>query len=195
MEDPVSRQGSALPSAVLPAPADLDDLPADACRAELAPLFGRAPAFLARLVAARPFETDDGLIGAAYALARELPESEVIELVNARPHDPAEASRPDRDEPPDDDEETDPVDDAWVDEELGALAEVYRDRFGFDYAVFDAGRPRAEIIPLLEASLRNDRDAELRRAAAECVALAEYRLRALRGTSPGHVDDEESAEG
>lgn len=187
----MDSQRSTQPSASLPAAADLDGLPAEACRAELAALFGRAPAFLARLVAERPFETDDGLIGAAYALARELPEPEVIELVNARPLEPAGEPGPDTEGSPDDDDESPVNDDAWVEEELGALAEVYRDRFGFDFAVFDAGRPRGEIIPLLEVSLRNDRNVELRRAAADCVALAEYRLRSLRGASPGHIDDEE----
>lgn len=191
MEKPVSSQRPTQPAAPLPAAADLDGLSATACQAELTALFGRAPAFLGRLVDARPFETDDGLIGAAYALARELPESEVIELVNARPFEPGGETSPEPEASPDDDDEDAVADDAWVEEELGALAEVYRDRFGFDFVVFDAGRPRTEIIPLIEASLRNDRDAELRRAAADCVALAEYRLRTLRGAGPGHIDDEE----
>lgn len=191
MEDSLSPQRPTSPSPVLPAAAELDGLTAEACQVELAALFGRAPAFLARLVAARPFETDDGLVGAAYALARELPEAGVIELVNARPFEPPREPDPDPEAPADDDDGNAVADDAWVEEELGALAEVYRDRFGFDFAVFDAGRPRAEIIPLLEASLRNDRDAELRRAAADCVALAEYRLRSLRGVTPGQVVDEE----
>lgn len=191
MEESVSSQRSNQPSASLPAAGDLDGLPAEACQAELTALFGRAPRFLARLVAMRPFETDDGLIGAAYALARELPEPEVVELVDARPLAPAGEPPGDGQEAADDDDEAGLADDSWVEEELGALAEVYRDRFGFDFVVFDAGRPRVEIVPLLEASLRNDREAELRRAAADCVSLAEYRLRTLRGATPGHIDDEE----
>lgn len=43
-----------------------------------------------------------------------------------------------------------------------------------------AGRSRADIVPLLEVGLRNETDAELRRAADECVDIAADRLARLR---------------
>lgn len=66
-------------------------------------------------------------------------------------------------------------------EELAMLNQIYEDRFGFRYVVFVAGRPKAEIVPLLEHALRNDREAELRRAVDDAIFIAGDRLRTLRG--------------
>ena len=41
-----------------------------------------------------------------------------------------------------------------ADEELAMLNELYEQRFGFRYVIFVAGRPRDEIVPLLEHALR-----------------------------------------
>ena len=61
------------------------------------------------------------------------------------------------------------------------LNELYEQRFGFRYVVFVAGRPRDEIVPLLERALVNDREAELRRAIDDAIYIAGDRLRQLRG--------------
>jgi 2-oxo-4-hydroxy-4-carboxy-5-ureidoimidazoline decarboxylase len=169
---------------------ELDGMADEQCQSQLVSIVGRAAAFLARLVAERPFGSDEGLMATAYRLVRELPEADLVELVSARPRDASATGVIAAHRENDEEAEGDWGDGAWVEEELASLEEVYRARFGFPFAVFDAGRPRAEIIPLLEASLRNDREAELRRAAADCIALAEDRLRRLRGASPGRVDDE-----
>jgi 2-oxo-4-hydroxy-4-carboxy--5-ureidoimidazoline (OHCU) decarboxylase len=177
----------------LPAIENLNALDRDAFVSAVGPLFEGASAFLARLADARPFEDDAALIGAAYQVARELPRDEAIELVNTHPRiggDPAAMSRLSRAEQGDGDAESDDASDgAWVAEELAGLNEVYETRFGFRYAVFVAGRPQAEIIPLLEASLRNDPAAELRRAVDECVAIGEDRLQTLRGATPDKAPD------
>jgi len=68
-----------------------------------------------------------------------------------------------------------------ADEELAMLNELYQQRFGFRYVVFVAGRPRDEIVPLLEHALMNDREVELRRAVDEAIYIAGDRLRRLRG--------------
>jgi OHCU decarboxylase len=175
-------------TATFPSPTDLDRLPPEACQAELAPLFEGAPRFVARLVAARPFGDDHGLIAAGYQVARELPDEEAVELVNAHPRigsEPQSMSRMSQREQGyesgvEDEEGSGEAEPAWVNEELAGLNEVYEERFGFRYVIFVAGRPRSEIIPLLETSLRNDREAELRRAVSECVAIAEDRLRTMR---------------
>jgi len=145
-------------------------------------LFEGAPRFLRRLVDARPFENEDELFSAARAIAREMPEEEQIELLDAHPRigaDPATVSDLSRREQGD----GDPVHDeqAWVGEELTALNEAYEGRFGFRFAVFVAGRPRVEIIPILERALRADRDEELRRGLDDVIYIAADRMESLRG--------------
>ena len=179
-----------------PSIGELDGLSEDACRAALAPLFEGAKSFIARLVAARPFGDEQGLIDAAYQVGRELPETDAVELVNAHPRvgsGPASMSPMSQVEQGYDATDGDAdAEEPWVDEELGGLNEVYEERFGFRYVVFVAGRPRSAILPLIEMSLRNDREAELRRAVMDCVAIAEDRLWTLRGGRPdgGEADDQ-----
>lgn len=178
---------------------DLDALPVEAATDQLAPLFEGAPRFLAALVAARPFGDDEGLVSAARQVGRELPEEEAIQLVNAHPRiggDPAAMSAASRDEQgyQRGEETSDNGDDTnqeppWVAEELAGLNEVYEERFGFRYTVFVAGRPRTAIIPLIEAALRNDREAELRRAVEDCIRIAADRLLTMRGGPPPEPEE------
>jgi 2-oxo-4-hydroxy-4-carboxy--5-ureidoimidazoline (OHCU) decarboxylase len=184
-----------------PTASELDGLSEEACRSALAPLFEGAPGFIGRLTAQRPFGDDHGLIAAAYQVGHELPEPDAIELVNAHPRigsAPAGMSRMSRGEQGYGDAdaiETAGGEPAWVDEELQGLNEVYEGRFGFRYVVFVAGRPRSEIIPLIEISLRNERDAELRRAVLDCVAIAEDRLRTMRGVTDDEDSDADGGDG
>ena len=164
---------------------EIDAADVDAFVATLSPLFEGAPRFLRRLAEARPFETQDDLFAAARATAREMPEEEQIELLNTHPRigaDPAtisELSHSEQgfDEPPDDDQ-------AWVGDELQALNEAYEALYGFRFVVFVAGRPRAEIIPILERALHADRDEELRRGLDDVVLIASERMDLLRGPRP-----------
>jgi 2-oxo-4-hydroxy-4-carboxy--5-ureidoimidazoline (OHCU) decarboxylase len=66
-------------------------------------------------------------------------------------------------------------------QELAMLNELYEAHFGFRYVVFVAGRPKTEIVPLMERALRNDREVELRRAVDDVIYIAGDRLRRLRG--------------
>ena len=52
------------------------------------------------------------------------------------------------------------------------LNELYQQRFGFRYVIFVAGRPRDEIVPLIEHALVNDREVELRRAVDDAIYIA-----------------------
>ena len=164
---------------------EIDAAAVDEFVATLSPLFEGAPRFLRRLADARSFETQDDLFAAARATAREMPEEEQIELLDAHPRigaDPATVSDLSRreqgfDEPPVDDQ-------AWVGEELLALNEAYESLFGFRFVVFVAGRPRAEIIPILERALHADRDEELRRGLDDVVLIASERMDQLRGPRP-----------
>ncbi|MGH2402396.1 MAG: 2-oxo-4-hydroxy-4-carboxy-5-ureidoimidazoline decarboxylase, partial [Candidatus Limnocylindria bacterium] len=151
----------------------LNALDADAFAAALAPLFEGAPRFVARLAAARPFESEDELFDAARATAREMPEDEQVELLNAHPRIGADsAAISDLSRREQGAEDSDDGDPAWITNELTALNEAYEGRFGFRFMVFVAGRPRAEIIPILERALHADRDEELRRGLDDVMLVA-----------------------
>ena len=66
-------------------------------------------------------------------------------------------------------------------EELEALNDAYERIFGFRFVIFVAGRPRSEIVPILETSLRDERISELRRGLDDVVYIAADRLATLRG--------------
>jgi 2-oxo-4-hydroxy-4-carboxy--5-ureidoimidazoline (OHCU) decarboxylase/GNAT superfamily N-acetyltransferase len=167
-----------------PAIEDLDRLPPEAFVREVTPLFEGAPAFLVRLAEARPFGTDEDLIRSAFEVAHGLPEEARVELVEAHPRigaPPETVSKTSYAEQGYASEEANDPETARAYEELAILNEIYEQRFGFRFVVFVAGRPRSEIIPLLERALRNDREAELRRAVDETIYIAGDRLRTLRG--------------
>ena len=165
---------------------ELNQLDADGFDSTLARLFEGAPRFVRRLAEERPFESEDELFDVARATAREMPEEEQIELLNAHPPlgaDPDTISDLSRREQGGD-ETTTGGGDAWVGEELTALNEAYESLFGFRFVLFVAGRPRADLIPLLERALHADRDEELRRGLDDVVLIAADRMDMLRGPRP-----------
>lgn len=167
----------------MPTIEEVNALDGEAFARTLAPLFEGAPGFLARLAEARPFETEEDLFGAARSTARQMPEAEQVELLDAHPRigaDPATVSAMSHAEQGYDA----PDEDAWVGEELTALNEAYESLFGFRFVVFVAGRPRVDIIPILERALHADREEELRRGLDDVVLIASDRWQALRGPRP-----------
>jgi 2-oxo-4-hydroxy-4-carboxy--5-ureidoimidazoline (OHCU) decarboxylase len=174
-----------------PSAADLNALSEDEFADEVAPLFEGAAAFLSRLAAARPFDSDHDLMTKAREVARTMPEPDQIELLNAHPPlgaDPESVSAASFEEQgfgPDDDGQGQVVLD-----ELAMLNEVYEQRFGFRFVVFVASRPLSSITPLIEAAMRNDRPAELARGLDEVIDIAADRLGRLRGDV---LDREEDA--
>jgi 2-oxo-4-hydroxy-4-carboxy--5-ureidoimidazoline (OHCU) decarboxylase len=164
---------------------ELDTMAPDAFAAAVEPLFEGAPSFVRRLADARPFETDDGLFAAARAVAREMPDAEQVELLNSHPRIGADAATvsPQSHTEQGYDEDAGP-DESWVADELAALNEAYEGLYGFRFVVFVAGRPRADIIPILEHALRADRDEELRRGLDDLVLIAHDRWEKLRGPRP-----------
>ena len=160
---------------------DLDALPAEAAAFLLGPLFEKAPRFLGRLVDERPFGDDATLIGRAHDLARTMPEEEQIELLDAHPRigaDPSTVSDLSHAEQGYDDARPQ---EPWIAEELEALNDAHERIFGFRFVIFVAGRPRSAIVPILEASLRDERVSELRRGLDDVVYIAADRLTVLRG--------------
>ncbi|HET7828465.1 MAG TPA: 2-oxo-4-hydroxy-4-carboxy-5-ureidoimidazoline decarboxylase, partial [Candidatus Limnocylindrales bacterium] len=65
---------------------------------------------------------------------------------------------------------------------LDALNAAYEERFGFRYCVFVAGRPRAALLPEMEAALAADADTERDRALDAVVDIAADRYRTLAAT-------------
>jgi 2-oxo-4-hydroxy-4-carboxy-5-ureidoimidazoline decarboxylase len=181
----------------IPEVSELNALSADAFAAALAPLFEGAMRFLVRVAEQRPFDSDAELLAAAHEVAISMPEEERVELVEAHPRigaDVETVSALSRDEQGFDDEAEDDTETARAYEELAMLNEIYERQFGFRYVVFVAGRAKADIVPLLEHALRNDRDAELRRALDETVDIAADRLARLREeASPGKTSGPETS--
>jgi 2-oxo-4-hydroxy-4-carboxy--5-ureidoimidazoline (OHCU) decarboxylase len=65
-------------------------------------------------------------------------------------------------------------------EEVPVLDELnrrYEERFGFRFVVFVNGRPKSELVPILEARLERTREQELATALDELVSIAESRWR------------------
>ncbi|MGH2489651.1 MAG: 2-oxo-4-hydroxy-4-carboxy-5-ureidoimidazoline decarboxylase [Candidatus Limnocylindria bacterium] len=145
----------------------------------IAQLFESAPKFAARLATERPFASDTQMLEAAARIARALPEAGQVELINAHPRlaAAAEVSAHSRREMG----AAQPVADA----ELAALNAAYEARFGFRYLVYVAGRERAELIPGFRTALHRKRNAELRRAVQDTLAIAADRLKRLRSANEG----------
>jgi 2-oxo-4-hydroxy-4-carboxy--5-ureidoimidazoline (OHCU) decarboxylase/N-acetylglutamate synthase-like GNAT family acetyltransferase len=170
-----------LPRRPFPLVGDIDALPPEPAAALLGPLFEDAPRFLARLAEERPFGDDATLIARAHDLARSLPEDEQIELLDAHPRigaDPDAVSELSHEEQGYGDDRPQP--EPWIAEELEALNDAYERIFGFRFVIFVAGRPRSAIVPILEASLRDERISELRRGLDDVVHIAADRLAKLR---------------
>ncbi len=164
---------------------DLDALDDAACAAALSPLFEGAPRFLSRLAAQRPFGDPSTLFERARTIAHAMPEPEQVELIDAHPRlgaPPGSVSALSFREQGYDTEAADAAAEAErarVAAELARLNEAYEDRFGFRCCVFVAGRPRAALLPELEATLEAERHAELHRALDAVVDIAADRYRTL----------------
>src|SRR6185503_9331880 len=153
--------------------ARLDALSEDAFVAAAAPWFEGAPRFLRRLAAARPFGDAATLFARADAIAASMPEDEQLELIDAHPRLGAPPSTVSdasfREQGYDRD-----LSEAIADLEILNLA--YEARFGFRFCVFVNGRSRRALVPVMEAALQADREAEIRRAVHDVIAIARDRF-------------------
>jgi 2-oxo-4-hydroxy-4-carboxy--5-ureidoimidazoline (OHCU) decarboxylase len=59
--------------------------------------------------------------------------------------------------------------------ELAYLNQVYEEKFGFRFVVFVAGRPKVEILEVLQERIRHTREEELDTGCRELVAIARDR--------------------
>ena len=142
-------------------------------------LFEGAGPLVDRLRAEAPFISGAAMVARARQILAELSGAEQVAVINAHPRigENAEAVRAqsqasfkeqgyDRDDTPSD---------ALV--RLARLNQEYEQKFGFRFVVFVNGRPKAALIPGLEARLKRSRAEELDAALADIVAIAEDRLR------------------
>jgi 2-oxo-4-hydroxy-4-carboxy--5-ureidoimidazoline (OHCU) decarboxylase len=161
----------------------LDTIAGAEFRARMAPLFEDAPRFMERLEANRPYGTWDGLFAGALRLALDIPRDDQVELIDAHPRIGA---------PPGSVSALSFVEQGYDREAASAEAELERDRiaadlerlnaayeatFGFRFVIFVAGRPRAAIVPLMQAALGADEREERERALGDIVAIARDRAR------------------
>ncbi len=141
------------------------ELPRQLTAEQLAELFEGRTRFVELLA------TQEDPLGRARQVALELSESEQKEVLDAHPPIGGKASseRSAREQGTDDD----PI----LLARLAELNEVYEERFGFRFVVFVNGRPRREIVPVLEERLQHTREEELATAVDELVQIAVNRWR------------------
>ena len=139
------------------------ELPRQLSEAELAELFeGRTR--LVEVLAQR----EDPLENASEAIA-ELDEAEKLEALNAHPA--IGATHLSERSAAEQGVNADPA----VMTELAYLNQVYEEKFGFRFVVFVAGRPKVEILEVLQERLERTREEELETALSELVAIARDR--------------------
>ncbi|KAI9319016.1 Oxo-4-hydroxy-4-carboxy-5-ureidoimidazoline decarboxylase [Dichotomocladium elegans] len=146
-------------------------------------LFETAPPLASRLLANRPYASYSELIDKAesISLGSQLTQEEKQEVINAHPRigesktnlsamSLKEQGYTDRQGVLSaEDEQTNAI--------LTRLNQEYEDKYGFKFVVFVAGRPRAQIIPVIEARIRsNDREKELVTGIREMMLIARDRL-------------------
>jgi 2-oxo-4-hydroxy-4-carboxy--5-ureidoimidazoline (OHCU) decarboxylase len=147
----------------------------------LAPLFEEAPRFLARLVQSRPHDSWEALFATATRIALDMPRDDQLQLLDAHPRigaPPGSVSAMsfveqgyERDAATVEAE----AERVRVAADLERLNAAYEARFGFRYVIFVAGRPRAAIVPLMQAALGGDVAAERDRALRDVVLIARDR--------------------
>jgi 2-oxo-4-hydroxy-4-carboxy-5-ureidoimidazoline decarboxylase len=164
---------------------ELDVIAPGAFASRVAPLFEGARGFLGRLAMARPFGTADAMFATARTIAHAMPEDEQVELIDAHPRlgappgSVSALSYVEQGYAAEAAQEAADAEAARVAVELERLNAAYEERFGFRYCVFVAGRPRAALLPEMEAALGRDRRGEIRRALDAVVDIARARYATL----------------
>ena len=139
-------------------------------------LFEAAEPLANALETRKPYASYDDLLDQAETVLAELPEPEVIEVLNAHPRiGQRPASQISFREQGYNREPDDPA----VLDELARLNQAYELQFGFRFVVFVNGRSKAEIVPVLQGRLRQPREDELAAARQAIIAIARDRLKSL----------------
>lgn len=136
------------------------ELPRQLTAEQLAELFEGRTRFVERLAGT------ENPLGNARLVALELSDDERKEILDAHPAigGTPTSARTAKEQGTDDDPEV-----------LARLAELnaqYEAKFGFRFVVFVNGRPRREIVPILEERLQRTREEELATGVDELVQIA-----------------------
>ncbi|KAG5457366.1 MAG: Oxo-4-hydroxy-4-carboxy-5-ureidoimidazoline decarboxylase [Olpidium bornovanus] len=145
----------------------------------VAPLFESAPALTRHLMARKPFASYPDLIAAAEDVtARALTREERLAVVNAHPAIGAPPKLLSALSYAEQGYTRNPhVDDAEITARLQELNRVYETKYGFRFVEFVNGRPKKDIIPVIEKRLRDGTvDSELEAGLAEMMKIARNRL-------------------
>ena len=139
------------------------ELPRQLSAEELAELFEGHTRFVERLA-----EVENPL-EAAPELIAQVPDDELVEALAAHPQIGAThlSERSAREQG----EHADPT----IETELAYLNQVYEEKFGFRFVVFVAGRPKVEILEVLQERIGHTREEELDTGCRELVAIARDR--------------------
>jgi OHCU decarboxylase len=158
----------------------------------LRPLFEAAGPLASALHAERPFASYAALIERAESVAGRLTTAEQVEVVSAHPRigEPADAVSAQsalsyREQGYANEAVLPPDEVQRVYAALADLNRAYEQRFGFRFVVFVNGRPKAEIVKVLEERLPNPPDVELQTALQAMFSIARDRYRALRPVPEG----------
>lgn len=156
-------------------------------------LFETAPPLSAFLLERRSsLDSYEALISAARDAIASLSAAERLEVINAHPRIGVKPSEGElsalsyREQGLDRERDASAEQRAEIERvyaELARLNREYEERFGFRFVVFVNGRSKKELLPVLEARLRNSRDEELATGLEAMLLIAADRLAKLRRSS------------
>ncbi|KAI8382387.1 Oxo-4-hydroxy-4-carboxy-5-ureidoimidazoline decarboxylase [Blakeslea trispora] len=147
-------------------------------------LFETAPPLAQRLLDRRPYQSYTDLIDYAekICLGEELEQHEKLQVMNAHPRIGASKTNLSASSLKEQgyDSRTGNLSeqDVGVNAKLAELNQIYEDKYGFKFVVFVNGRPRHQIIPIIEERIAsNDREKELETGITDMILIARDRLK------------------
>lgn len=136
----------------------------------------------------RPYKSYEELISKAESIVENLSPSERIDVINAHPRiglnpNTEKISILSYKEQGLDkevnvsDEERKEIEKTY--EALRVLNDKYEEKFGFKFVEFVAGRPKKDIVPVIEERLKNEKNEEIRTGLKAMMLIARDRLSKL----------------
>ncbi|KAJ2962810.1 hypothetical protein NQZ79_g2155 [Umbelopsis isabellina] len=175
----------------LPSIQQLNNESRDTFLAVVNTLFETAPPLADKLLAGRPYTSYLHLIetGEQICLGDKLSESEKLEVINAHPRIGESSGKLSamslKEQGYKSAQQSVSAEDQKVNARLAELNKEYEDQYGFKFVVFVAGRPRKDIIPVIEERIKsNNKEAELKTGIVDMMLIARDRLKKLEAASP-----------
>ncbi|KAI8380489.1 Oxo-4-hydroxy-4-carboxy-5-ureidoimidazoline decarboxylase [Choanephora cucurbitarum] len=147
-------------------------------------LFETAPPLAQRLLNRRPYQSYTDLIDCAekICLGEELSQEEKLQVMNAHPRIGASKANLSASSLKEQGYDSRASNLSEQDEEVNArlaqLNQVYESKYGFKFVVFVNGRPRHQIVPIIEERIASDnREEELKTGITDMMLIARDRLK------------------